>query len=96
MLQFPALRGIPNPWQHNEEWYNFNSFQQWSGLPGFRVLGRKQADNQPIMWVRELNNWRSFYTALGHDSTVFRDPLVKQHVTGGILWTVRRDHVLPN
>lgn len=96
MLDFPALRGIPNPWQRNEEWYNFNSFQQWSTQPGFMVLGRKQADNQPIMWARELNNWRSFYTALGHDSAVFRDPLVKQHVAGGILWTVRRDHLLPN
>jgi type 1 glutamine amidotransferase len=59
------------------------------------ILGRKQADNQPIVWAREFGNWRSFYTALGHDSAVFVDPLVKQHVTGGILWAVRRDHLLP-
>ncbi len=94
MVDFPALRGLPNPWQRNEEWYRFNSFQQWTGLPGLQVLGRKQADNQPIMWIREWDNWRSFYTALGHDAAAFRDPAVKQHVTGGILWAVRRDHLL--
>jgi type 1 glutamine amidotransferase len=48
------------------------------------------------MWVREVNNWRSFYSAIGHDSAVFRDPAVKRHLTGGILWAVRRDHLLPN
>lgn len=94
-LQFPALVGIPNPWQRNEEWYIFNSFQEWSQKPGFKILGRKQADNQPIMWAREFGNWRSFYTALGHDSAAFRDPIVKQHVTGGIMWAARRDHLLP-
>jgi type 1 glutamine amidotransferase len=90
-LQFPAVKGIPNPWQRNEEWYNFNSFQQWSTKPGFIILGRKQADNQPITWAREFGNWRSFYSAIGHDAAVFRDPVVKQHLTGGILWAVRRD-----
>lgn len=95
MLQFPALKGVPNPWQRNEEWYRFNSFQEWSSKPGFKILGRKQADNQPIMWIREFGNWRSFYTAIGHDAAVFRDPVVKQHLTGGIMWAVRRDQLLP-
>jgi type 1 glutamine amidotransferase len=94
-LGFPALEGVPNPWQRNEEWYRFNSFQEWTSKPGFQVLGRKQADNQPIMWTREFGNWRSFYSAIGHDAAVFRDPVVKQHLTGGIMWAVRRDHLLP-
>lgn len=93
-LQFPAVAGLPNPWQRNEEWYRFNSFQQWSGLPGLQVLGRKAADNQPIAWVREFGNWRSFYTGLGHDASAFRDPAVKQHVTGGIMWAVRREQLM--
>jgi uncharacterized protein len=95
MLQFPALIGVPNPWQRNEEWYRFNSFQEWSSKEGFKILGRKQADNQPIMWIREFDGWRSFYTAIGHDAAVFRDPVVKQHLTGGIMWAVRRDQLLP-
>lgn len=94
-LQFPAVVGLPNPWQRNEEWYIFSSSLEWAAKPGFMILGRKQADNQPIVWAREHGNWRSFYTALGHDSVAFADPVVKKHVTGGILWAVRRDHLLP-
>jgi len=94
MLNHPALRGLPNPWQRNEEWYLFNNYQQWSTKPGFQMLGRKQSDNQPIMWVREWSNYRSFYTAIGHDTAVFQDANVKKHVTGGIMWAVRRDHLI--
>ena len=94
VLQFPAVVGLPNPWQRNEEWYRFNSFQEWSSKPGFQVLGRKQADNQPIAWVREFGNWRGFYTGIGHDAAAFTDAAVKQHVTGGIMWAVRREQQL--
>lgn len=93
-LDHPALVGLPNPWQRNEEWYKFDNFQQWSALEGFHILGRKQADNQPIMWVREHDNYRSFYTAIGHDAVVFQDPEVKKHITGGIMWAVRREHLI--
>jgi type 1 glutamine amidotransferase len=93
-LSHPALVGLPNPWQRNEEWYNFNSFQQWITKPGFAILGRKQADNQPITWIREWGNFRAFYTGLGHDSNVFEDANVKKHVTGGIMWAVRREHLI--
>jgi hypothetical protein len=93
-LKQQALAGITSPWQRNEEWYNFNEFQQWITKPGFSILGRKQADNQPIMWIRECSNFRSFYTAIGHDSNVFQDATVKKHVTGGIMWAVRRAHLI--
>jgi type 1 glutamine amidotransferase len=94
MLSFPALKGLPNPWQRNEEWYKFDSFQVWSVKPGFKILGRKAADGQPIIWAREWGNFRSFYTAIGHDGVVFQDPDVKKHLTGGIMWAVRREHLI--
>jgi type 1 glutamine amidotransferase len=94
MLDFPALKGIPNPWQRNEEWYNFNSWQQWTTKPGFKILGKKAADGQPIMWTREYGNFRSFYTAIGHDRPVFQDATVKKHITGGIMWAVRREALI--
>jgi type 1 glutamine amidotransferase len=91
---FPAVKGIPNPWQRNEEWYKFNSYQQWSVKPGFKILGRKTADTQPIIWAREWGNFRSFYSAIGHDKSVFTDPVVKKHITGGIMWAVRREALI--
>jgi type 1 glutamine amidotransferase len=91
---FPAVKGIPNPWQRNEEWYKFNSYQQWSVKPGFKILGRKTADTQPITWAREWGNFRAFYSAIGHDKSVFTDPVVKKHITGGIMWAVRREALI--
>ena len=93
-LEFPALKGLPNPWQRNEEWYKFDSYQQWSAKPGFKILGRKAADGQPFIWIREYDNFRSFYTAIGHDGVVFQDPDVKKHLTGGIMWAVRRERCI--
>jgi len=94
MLNHPALKGLPNPWQRHEEWMRFNSHAQWTAKPGFQVLGRKAVDAQPIMWLREWGNFRAFYTGIGHDAVVFKDPQVKQHLTGGIMWAVRREHLL--
>jgi hypothetical protein len=88
---FIALQGVPNPWQRNEEWYRFDNHQVWSAKPGFQILGRKAADGQPIMWTREWGNFRAFYTAIGHDGVVFQDPVVKKHVTNGLMWAVRRE-----
>jgi hypothetical protein len=95
MLGHPALKSLPNPWQRYEEWKKFDQHQVWSAKPGFKILGRKQADGQPIMWIREWGNFRSFYTALGHDAAVFKDQEVEQHLTGGIMWAARREHLLP-
>jgi type 1 glutamine amidotransferase len=94
LLDHPALVGLPNPWRHNDEWFIFDDHRQWSTKPGFRILGRKRSDNHPVTWVREWGNFRSFYTAIGHATAVFQDPDVKKHVTGGIMWAVRRDHLI--
>jgi uncharacterized protein len=94
-IDHPALAGLPNPWGRVEEWFLFDKYQEWSAKPGFTILGRKAADGQPIMWTREWGNFRSFYTGLGHAAEVFNgDADVEKHITGGILWAVRREHWL--
>jgi type 1 glutamine amidotransferase len=90
----PAVRGLPNPWARVDEWMRFTKWGQWSVKPGFQILARRASDQQPIVWVREHDNYRSFYTGIGHDAAVFQDPAVVQHVTGGLLWAVRREHCL--
>ena len=93
-LNHPAMKGLPNPWPRAEEWMRFNKSADWTTKPGFQVLGRKAADGEPITWVREWGHFRSFYTGLGHDPSVFKDAAVKQHITGGIMWAVRREQLI--
>lgn len=99
MLDHPALQGLPNPWSRAEEWYAFNQHAVWSMKPGFRILMRASVaegnyDGHPTAWVRQWGNFRSFYTSLSHSGAALQDPLFKQHLTGGIMWAARREHLL--
>jgi type 1 glutamine amidotransferase len=99
MLDHPALQGLPNPWLRTEEWYRFDQHASWSTKPGFQILMRTAiegdpSDGHPAAWVREWENFRSFYTALSHEAATYQDALFKKHLTGGIMWAARRDHLL--
>jgi type 1 glutamine amidotransferase len=93
-LDHPAARDLPNPWPRQEEWLLFNSEDRWRNDGGFTILARKGSDGLPISWVREHEGYRSFYTGIGHAAEVFEDPQVERHLTGGIMWTVRRERCL--
>jgi type 1 glutamine amidotransferase len=95
-LDFPAVRALPSPWTRKEEWYRFTSFSTGSAKPGFKILGKVVVDGEthPVSFVREHDNFRSFYTSLGHEAPTYRDPDVRAHIAGGLLWAVRREHLL--
>jgi len=44
----------------------------------------------PLAWTRSYGQGRVFYTALGHEEAVWRDPRYQQVLLNGILWTMRR------
>ena len=39
-----------------------------------------------VSWTREEGKGRVFYTSLGHEAAVWRDPRFQQHLMGGIRW----------
>jgi type 1 glutamine amidotransferase len=91
----PVLKGVPSPWTLQEEWFNFSAYASWQDKPGFQILGRKTSDNQPIIWARQNENYRSFYSGLGHDPGVaFSNPDVKKLLTNAVFWAVRREQLL--
>ena len=51
--------------------------------------GRMGRDH-PIAWCHTVGQGRSFYTALGHDASLFADPRYLDHLLGGILWASGR------
>jgi type 1 glutamine amidotransferase len=95
-LEFVAVRGLPSPWRLVELWLNFDEFSTWRTKPGFKVLATIEGDGamQPVSFVREWANFRSFYTVIGHYEASFADANVRRHIAAGILWTVRREHLL--
>jgi len=94
----PANAELPNRWTRTEEWDNFRSnprpnvrvlttvdektydprgYSQPGGSPGM-------GDDHPISWCHPYDGGRAFYTALGHASSAYSEPLVLSHILGGI------------
>ena len=43
----------------------------------------------PLAWTITSGGTRVFYTALGHNKQDYMNPLLYQHILGGILWALR-------
>lgn len=88
----PATRDLPDPWVRSDEWYDFRDVQPGSTtlLDIDETTYKTSAENpnpvpRAIAWVREFDGGRSFYTALGHTTESWDEPLMRSHVWGGIL-----------
>lgn len=82
---------LPAMWMRTDEWYNFAT------NPGktVRVLlavdertyqGGVMGANHPIAWYHTFDGGRSWYTAMGHTSESYSEPLFLAHLWGGILY----------
>lgn len=94
-LSHPSMAHLPAEWVRTDEWYDFRA----NPRPNVNVLARldestyeggRMGDDHPIVWFQEHGSVRSWYTALGHTSESYQEPLFLQHVLGGLLWVTRR------
>ncbi len=93
----PATLGLPVEWTRSDEWYAFRenprpsvdvllALDEASYTPG----DSNMAGDHPIAWCHEYEGARSFYTALGHTTESYADPLFLGHLAGGIEWALAR------
>ncbi len=85
----PSTRGLPVKWTRVEEWYNFSS----NPRPRVHVLatldestysGGSMGADHPISWCQFYDGGRAWYTAMGHASETYAEPLFARHLLGGI------------
>lgn len=85
-----------------DEWYSFKE----NPRPLVHVLARldetsldeatlkddkwKMGDH-PLIWFKENENSRSFYTVFGHTPEAFQDPKVIQHIGCAVDWVAKRN-----
>ena len=92
----PSTVMLPALWVRTDEWYNFAS------NPSGRVhvlltvdektyKGGVMGANHPIAWYHEYDGGRAWYTAMGHTSESYYEPLFLAHLWGGITYAVGRD-----
>ncbi len=97
----PATMHLSDRWIWTDEWYSF-SVAKTDNLNVLITVDEStydpdrtwddderrtgMGDFHPISWYQEYDGGRSFYTALGHLSELYKDPKFLDHIYGGIYW----------
>lgn len=90
-----STRHLPIRWTRTDEWYDFHN----DLAPDVTVLiridestysGGRMGANHAMAWHHEYDGGRAWYTALGHTTESFSEPLLLDHIRGGIAWAAER------
>lgn len=85
-----ATRGLPDRWKRKDEWYNIKSLQTNNvtvlAVDEGTYNGGIHGGNHPISWYRSFEGGKIFYTAMGHTTETYSEPLFIQHIGGAIEW----------
>ena len=83
-----ATRHLPDSWPRTDEWYNFRDTHPTvtvlATLDESTYSGGTNGANHPIAWYHAYDGGRAFYTAGGHTTESYSEPLFVQHLLGGI------------
>lgn len=53
--------------------------------------GDRFGDSLPLAWYNSFEGGRIFFTALGHQKAHYSNPILYNHILGGIRWALGRD-----
>ena len=87
----PSTLMLPVFWVRTDEWYNFASNPRGKvnvlmTIDESTYKGGAMGADHPIAWYHEYDGGRAWYTALGHTSESYSEPLFLAHLWGGILY----------
>ncbi|HLZ63555.1 MAG TPA: ThuA domain-containing protein [Ktedonosporobacter sp.] len=87
----PSTSMLPKQWVRTDEWYNFvtnphGTVHVLLNLDETTYKGGTMGVNHPIAWYHTYDGGRAWYTALGHTSASYSEPLFLAHLWGGIVY----------
>jgi type 1 glutamine amidotransferase len=87
----PSTAGLPREWTRTDEWYNFRhppppEVNILSRLDEATYAGGTMGAAHPLAWHHRFDGGRAWYTAMGHTSHSYAEPLFARHLLGGIRW----------
>jgi len=88
----PATDSLPAIWRRKDEWYNFKyvnkDIKVLISIDEKSYTGGTNGDSHPLSWYHEFDGGRVFYTELGHTAEAYSEPLLLQHILGGIKYAM--------
>jgi type 1 glutamine amidotransferase len=96
----PVVAFLGNSLQLNDEIYQISDFD-YRGSRVLLHLDQSSVDlskagvhqrfyGWPLAWKRSFGQGRVFYSALGHEASIWQDPRCQKILTNAILWSTRR------
>jgi type 1 glutamine amidotransferase len=87
----PSTRELPAVWQRSDEWYDFRGDPRGAvhvlvSLDERSYSGGRMGFDHPWSWCHLYAGGRAWYTAGGHRSSAYDEPLFRAQLLGGILW----------
>lgn len=87
----PSTSMLPDRWTRTDEWYSFatnprDSVHVLMTVDEKTYQGGTMGAFHPIAWYHQYDGGRAWYTALGHTSESYKEPLFLQHLWGGIMY----------
>ena len=87
----PSTKMLPMVWIRTDEWYNFASNPRGRvnvlmTIDERTYKGGTMGVDHPIAWYHEYDGGRAWYTALGHTSESYYEPLFLAHLWGGVIY----------
>ena len=81
---------LPEKFFHTDEFYDTKNFNKDVNVlltvDEKTYKDGKMGDFHPMAWNHEFDGGRSFYTNFGHTHESFENPLIVQHLWGGLQW----------
>ena len=92
-----AGKGLPEYWQRTDRWFNFTSnvrgvshviatVDEGTYTGGNTNGAASPSADHPVMWCKDYQGGRSFYTALGNTAQSFAEPNLRTHLGGAVQW----------
>ncbi|HEV8649457.1 MAG TPA: ThuA domain-containing protein [Actinomycetes bacterium] len=80
---------LPRRWERTDEWYDFRTnprgrVRVLATLDESTYSGGGMGGDHPIAWCHRYDGGRAWYTAMGHTSESFQEPLYLVHLLAGI------------
>src|SRR3989440_106672 len=89
----PSTNMLPPLWIRTDEWYNFASNPRGKvhvliTIDESTYKGGTMGVDHPIAWYHAYDGGRAWYTAMGHTSESYYEPLFLAHLWGGITYAI--------
>jgi cytochrome c len=89
----PSSAHFPDTFERKDEFYDFKSLKK--DILKFVVKVDESSykegqmgDFHPMAWYHEFDGGKSFYTNYGHTPETFSEPLMTEHLWGGLKWAM--------